>query len=53
MQRQQRRERRRPRDNAGGIALSEVHHGFGGTDVLEDVTLTLWPGETLAVIGLL
>jgi tungstate transport system ATP-binding protein len=34
-----------------GIALSDVTHGFDGTAVLEDVTISVVPGETLAVIG--
>ena len=39
------------RSTTGGLALSEVSHGFEGTDVLEDVSLGIREGETLAVIG--
>ena len=34
-----------------GIAAESLHHGFDGEPVLEDVTVTVKPGETLAVIG--
>lgn len=37
--------------DAAGLALSAVTHGFDGTPVLEDVNLSVSPGETLAVIG--
>lgn len=33
------------------LGLSNVSHGFDGTAVLEDVTLSLSQGETLAIIG--
>ena len=33
------------------LTLSNVSHGFDGTDVLEDVTLSVEQGETLAIIG--
>ena len=35
----------------GRLALSEVSHGFERTDVLEDVSLGVNPGEALAIIG--
>lgn len=44
-------QRERQRSNAGGIELSNVSHGFDGSEVLRDVTLTVEPGETLAIIG--
>ena len=34
-----------------GLTLSDVSHGFDGTTVLENVSLTVERGETLAVIG--
>ncbi|MEF8780123.1 MAG: phosphate ABC transporter ATP-binding protein [Haloferacaceae archaeon] len=34
-----------------GIAVSNVSHGFDGAPVLEDVSASLRPGETLAIIG--
>jgi tungstate transport system ATP-binding protein len=34
-----------------GILLSNVSHGFDGTAVLTDITLTVSRGETLVVIG--
>ncbi len=43
--------RSRDRSSTDAIALSNVSHGFDGTAVLEDVTLSVEPGETLAVIG--
>ena len=39
------------RSDGEGLALSDVSHGFDGTDVLEDISLTVESGETLAVIG--
>jgi len=39
------------RSTTGGLALSDVSHGFDGTDVLEDVSVSVREGETLAVIG--
>lgn len=39
------------RSTTGGLVLSAVSHGFEGTDVLEDVSLGIREGETLAVIG--
>jgi branched-chain amino acid transport system ATP-binding protein len=33
------------------LALDQVHAGYGETVVLEDIRLTLEPGETLSVIG--
>ncbi|AUX08355.1 tungstate transport system ATP-binding protein [Halalkaliarchaeum desulfuricum] len=40
-----------PRAEAAGIAAERLRHGFDGEAVLEDVTVTVKPGETLAVIG--
>ena len=34
-----------------GLGLREVSHGFDGEGVLEDVTLSVDPGEVLAIIG--
>lgn len=34
-----------------GISVSNVSHGFDGKPVLEDVTMSVEQGETLAVIG--
>ena len=39
------------RSDGEGLTLSGVCHGFGGTAVLEEVSLTAEAGETLAVIG--
>ena len=36
---------------ADGLGLREVSHGFEGTGVLEEVTLSVSPGEVLAIIG--
>lgn len=41
----------RQRRSADGLGLAEVSHGFDGTDVLEDVTLSVEQGEIVAVIG--
>ena len=38
-------------DAPDGLMLSAATHGFGAGPVLEDVTLSVRPGETLAVIG--
>jgi tungstate transport system ATP-binding protein len=38
-------------DPAAGLALTDVTHGYNGSPVLDDVTLSVHPGETLAVIG--
>ena len=43
--------RERARSLEDGIALSGASHGFGGEAVLEDVTVAVDAGETLAVIG--
>ena len=37
--------------SANGLGLRDVNHGFEGSEVLEDVTLSVDPGEVLAVIG--
>ncbi len=34
-----------------GLALKNVSHGFDGTDVLDEITLTVEQGETVAIIG--
>jgi tungstate transport system ATP-binding protein len=44
-------ERTTPRTRDRGLALSNVSHGFDGTPVLDEVTLSVEQGETLAVIG--
>ncbi len=49
MMRQQRRKRERRASE--GLALESVSHGFGDTDVLDDVTLAVERGETVAIIG--
>lgn len=45
------RQRTRDRQTDGGLAVRNVGHGFDGTDVLEDVSLSIAPGETVAIIG--
>ncbi len=35
----------------GRLALAGVSHGFDGTDVLDDISLGVNPGEALAIIG--
>ena len=47
----QRAVRDRRSDAADGLTLSAATHGFGAGPVLEDVTLSVRPGETQAVIG--
>ncbi|PSP48978.1 phosphate ABC transporter ATP-binding protein [Halobacteriales archaeon QH_7_69_31] len=47
----QRAVRDRRGDATDGLTLSAATHGFGAGPVLEDVTLSVRPGETLAVIG--
>jgi branched-chain amino acid transport system ATP-binding protein len=37
--------------NTGGLVLSDVSAGYGETVVLDHVSLTLAPGEALAVLG--
>lgn len=39
------------RHRSDGIGLDSVSHGYGRTSVLEDVTVSVSPGETLAIIG--
>ena len=34
-----------------GLAVRNVRHGFGETDVLDEVSLTIERGETVAIIG--
>ncbi len=41
----------RERGTGDGLALANVSHGFGETDVLDDVTLAVEEGETVAIIG--
>ena len=43
--------RSRRRTESAGLSLSNVGHGFDGMAVLDDVTLDIERGETLAVIG--
>ncbi|MFI6737661.1 ATP-binding cassette domain-containing protein [Nonomuraea sp. NPDC050451] len=38
-------------DGGGEIALRDVEFGYGEVRVLNDVTLTLTPGEVIAVVG--
>jgi tungstate transport system ATP-binding protein len=38
-------------DPAAGLALTDVTHAYDGSPVLDDVTLSVHPGETCAVIG--
>ncbi|MEV4014648.1 ABC transporter ATP-binding protein [Nonomuraea angiospora] len=38
-------------DGAGEIALRDVNFGYGEVHVLKGVTLTLTPGEVIAVVG--
>lgn len=51
MSQQFERQARSPRAATDGLAAAGVSHSFGDTDVLEDVTLGVDPGETVAVIG--
>ncbi len=37
--------------DTGRITLSNIHHGFDGIEVLDDVTISVERGETLAIIG--
>ena len=48
--RQQQREKRKWKMN-DAFALKNVSHGFDDTDVLDDVTLRVRQGETVAIIG--
>ncbi len=48
---EQREDRNRERGASDGLALSNVSHGFDDTDVLDDVTLAVKGGETVAIIG--
>ena len=41
----------REREDTDRLALSAVSHGYDGTAVLEEVSLAVDPGETLAIIG--
>ncbi len=45
------RQHKRERTTGDGLALGDVSHGFDGTDVLDDVTLAIQRGETVAIIG--
>lgn len=38
-------------ETSDGLALRNVSHGFDDTDVLDDVTLAVEQGETVAIIG--
>ena len=38
-------------ETSDGLALRHASHGFDGTDVLDDVTLAVEQGETVAIIG--
>ena len=44
-------EARARRSDSTGLALSNVSHGFEGTDVLEELSLSLERGEVLTIIG--
>ncbi len=48
---EQREDRNRERGASNGLALSNVSHGFDDTGVLNDVTLAVKRGETVAIIG--
>lgn len=50
IQQQQQRQSKK-RTTTDGLGVKGVSHGFGDSDVLGDVTLTIEPGETVAVIG--
>lgn len=41
----------RQQPSADGLGVVGVSHGFDGTDVLEDVTLSVEQGEVVAIIG--
>ena len=45
------RQQRPVAETHGGLALTDVSHGFDETGVLDDVTLAVERGETVAVIG--
>jgi len=44
-------QQRRQPSLTGALGLSNVNHGFDGTGVLKEVSLSVEQGETLAVIG--
>lgn len=48
---QQQQYRRRSRQTDSGIGLTNVTHGFDDKEVLDEVTLTIDEGETVAIIG--
>lgn len=45
------RHRSHTRQTDDGLGLANVRHGFDGNGVLEDVTLSIDQGETVAIIG--
>lgn len=47
----QRVESRPQSDLRGGVSIANITHGFDGTPVLTDISLSIDRGETLAVIG--
>ena len=54
-ERDQNRDRERDQNREGGtirgLALRDVSHGFDDTDVLDEVTVAVGRGETVAIIG--
>ncbi|QZA88418.1 phosphate ABC transporter ATP-binding protein [Salinarchaeum sp. IM2453] len=48
---QQQQRQNNKRTIADGLGVENVRCGFGDSDVLNDVTLTIEPGKTVAVIG--
>lgn len=47
----QQQTQKRERAIGGGLALKSIGHGFDDTDVLDDVSLAVERGETVAIIG--
>ena len=45
------RGRRAAGRSAGAVAFENVSFGYGGAPVLQDITFTVEPGETVAIVG--
>ena len=50
-QRHREQRQRQERQAEGGLAATNVTHGFADSDVLDEVTFAVEPGETVAIIG--
>ncbi|WP_418282003.1 amino acid ABC transporter ATP-binding protein [Halorubrum sp. DTA98] len=46
-----RQRQQRERGTTDGLALKRISHGFDDTDVIDDVTVAVERGETVAIIG--